>query len=104
MATAEEIASFRLLIAEPDNTAPYTDETLGAILDAAASTQAAASSVWTQKAASYATLVNVSESGSSRNLGDLHKNALAFAKFFNDAEPDSPTTRVGTRISKLRRT
>jgi hypothetical protein len=103
MASAEEITAFRLLIAEPDNVAPYTDEALSAALDSAESAEDLAARVWTQKAASYAALVNVSESGSSRNLGDLSKNALAMAAQFRNAAPDSQVNR-GTRIVKLRRT
>lgn len=41
---------------------------------------AAARHIWSIKAARYAALVDVSESGSSRKLSDLHKNALAMVK------------------------
>lgn len=41
-----------------------------------------AATVWGSKAAEFASLVNVSESGSSRSLGDLYKNALAMQKSF----------------------
>lgn len=102
MATPDQIAALRLLIAEPDETT-YTDADLGAALDAAeGNDDAVASDIWTQKAASYATMVNVSESGSSRSLGDLHKNALAMAKQFSvtAAEVTNPT-QVGTRVGRL---
>lgn len=103
MATPDEIAAFRLLIAEPDDQQPYTNAALGAALDAAESVEALAARVWTQKAAALSALVNVSESGSSRSLGDLQKNALAMATSFRSQIPETPETRVGTRISKLRR-
>jgi hypothetical protein len=100
MATAGEIASFRLLIAEPTED-PYTDAVLSDILDAATSVNGAAATIWTQKAAAAATLVNVSESGSSRSLGDLSKNALAMAKVFSDAVEEDPSTSTGVRISRI---
>jgi N-acetylmuramoyl-L-alanine amidase len=102
MATAEEIAAFRLLIAEPDETT-YTDLFLSGALDSASSPNAAASSIWTQKAAAAATLVNVSESGSSRSLGDLQRNALAMAKQFADAVEGDQSTSLGIRINRITR-
>lgn len=42
----------------------------------------AAVTIWTAKAASYASLVDVTESGSSRKMSDLHKNALAMTKHY----------------------
>lgn len=106
MATAEEIAVFRLLIAEPEDDDPYTDLILGERLDAATSPEALAATIWTEKSASYAALVNVSESGSSRNLSDLHKNALAMAAHFAKIDPQAPGTGTavrGTRMSRLTR-
>lgn len=100
MATAEAIASFRLLIAEPDETT-YTDAALSDILDAASSANGAAATIWTQKAAAASSFVNVSESGSSRSMGDLQKNALAMAKVFGDAVEADPGTSVGVRISRI---
>lgn len=105
MATAEEIAAFRLLIDQPDDVEPYTDAALGARIDAANSMQGLASTIWLEKAATYSTLVDVAESGSSRKLSDLHKNALAMAAWWNkqdDTEPGGPAVR-GTRMSRLTR-
>lgn len=106
MATAEQIASFRLLIDEAEDRAPYDDISLSNRIDAAASSQALASEIWLEKAASYAALVNVTESGSSRSMSDLHKNALAMAKGFSDADPQAPGTGDavrGVRMHKLTR-
>lgn len=105
MATAEEIAAFRLLIDEADDADPYSDLSLSNRLDAALSSQALAKEIWLEKAASYASLVNVSESGSSRSMSDLHKNALAMAAGYGAADPtgpDAPGTR-GVRMKKLTR-
>jgi len=103
MASQEAIDALRLLIGNPPNEDPYTDSQLSARLDAASSPEALAAVIWRERAASYASLVNVAESGSSRSLGDLHKNALAMAVYFDKAQPGDSTVQVGTRISKLTR-
>jgi hypothetical protein len=102
MATAADIAAFRLLIAEPDETT-YTDAALSDILDAALSVNSAAADIWTQKAAAAATFVNVSESGSSRSLGDLQSNALKMAQQFASAAQADQSTSPGVRISRITR-
>lgn len=104
MATAEAIATFRLLIDEQEDKLPYTDAVLSARLDSASSPQALAGEIWREKAAAYASLVTVSESGSSRNLSDLHKNALAMAAEMDKTDPSASTTTTrGTRMSRLTR-
>lgn len=105
MASVDEIAAFRLLIDESKDEAPYDDASLGVRLDAASSSQSLAQEIWLEKAARYASLVTVSESGSSRSLSDLHKNALAMAGSFGAADPSAPgaaSTR-GVRMRKLTR-
>ena len=106
MATAAEIASFRLLIDVQADEDPYTDAALGTRMDAATSTESLAAAIWREKAAVYAALVNVSESGSSRSLGDLQKNALAMADMFTKVDPSAPGTGTavrGVRMSRLTR-
>lgn len=103
MATKAEIDALRLLIAESDDVAPYDDIALGARLDASPSPIGLAAQIWREKAANYAALVNVSESGSSRSLGDLHKNALEMAKHFGDADPTTPGTGEAVRGVRMRR-
>lgn len=78
MATPTEIADLRRMINEP-TTATYSDDALGDIIDASANLSSAASSVWTEKAARYAGLVDVSEGSSRRSLGDLYEQALSMA-------------------------
>jgi len=105
VATAEEIAAFRLLINQPDDVPPYDDASLSARLDGATSVQSLASTIWLELAASYSSLVSVAESGSSRQLSDLHKNALAMAKAMGDSaevDPGEPAVR-GTRMHRLTR-
>jgi hypothetical protein len=99
MATAEEIVSLRRMVNEPTNTAPWTDDTLGLIIDAAIDLDAAAASVWRSKAASVAHLVDISEGGSSRKMSEMHKNFLSIAEGYeqtsaaNPALPRAPRTR-----------
>jgi hypothetical protein len=104
VATAEEIAAFRLLIDEAADALPYDDISLTNRLDAASSPQALGREIWLEKAAKFASLVNVSESGSSRSMSDLHKNAIAMAKALGDAEPDAPGGAIsGVRMHRLTR-
>lgn len=105
MATVQEIASLRLLVAEPDDAEPYTDAALSARLDADGDMNKTAYNIWGEKAASWAGLADISEGGSSRKQGDLHEQALNMAKHFAGLISDgSPTPGgPGVRIAKLRR-
>jgi hypothetical protein len=104
MATAAQIAALRLMIAQPDDVAPYTDAVLGAAIDAAGNLDAVAYDIWIQKAASASALVDISEGGSSRKMGDLQEQYLAMAKVYGDRLPTGGTD-VGrrTRVSRLTR-
>jgi|SRR3954451_964964 hypothetical protein len=105
MATIEDVSQLRLMIAEPDETT-YTDAMLGALLDTYAGgtvpLSRAARDVWYQKAATYAELVDISEGGSQRKNGDLHKRALEMASLFNGQADLSDGNRP-TRIARLSR-
>lgn len=105
MATADEIAALRLLIAEPDDADPYTDAKLGARLDSDGDPNLTAYSIWTEKAASAASLVNISEGGSSRSMGDLHEQALNMAGYFGKRLPatETPIAAPTVRIRRLSR-
>lgn len=103
MATESQIDTFRLLIGNPPNEDPYTDTQLGARLDAATSPEALAASIWREKAAEYSGLVDVSESGSSRSLSQLSKNALIMAASFDAQVPDDSASQRGVRVSRLTR-
>lgn len=93
MATDEKVASLRRMAGEP-TTDTYTNEALSAIWDAAGSADGAAAAVWREKAAALADLVNTSESGSSRSMGDLYKNALEMARFYEKKVADALTPVV----------
>ncbi len=79
MATPADIAALRKIT---DGAKGYTDLELSSLLDAGATEQQLAYRIWNEIAASTAQMVNVSESGSSRNLSDLHKNALTMASIY----------------------
>lgn len=97
MAEQTDIARIRALT-DGDDT--YTDEQLAAMLDGGMTVREIAHDIWETKAAKYAGLVNTSESGSSRNLGDLYKNALAMAARFEPLETISQQQRTkGTRTA-----
>jgi hypothetical protein len=89
MASAEDVLRLRRMVGEP-GTETYTDEALSALLDGNPSVESVAAGIWQEKAARYADLVNVSESGSSRSLSDLHKNALRFADYYLRASGGEP--------------
>jgi hypothetical protein len=59
--------------------------------------------VWTEKAAAYADLVDVTEGGSTRKMGDLHEQALNMVGFFEEKAPPVAVTGRGTRVHKLSR-
>lgn len=98
MATQQEIDLLRSLVGETS----LTDTQLGDIIDASECMNQAAATVWGQKAGQYAELVDISEAGSSRSMGDLHKNALAMSKYYQDlgcpgSGGDDRTGRTQTR-------
>lgn len=104
MASIEDIVRLRLRIAEPDETT-YTDEQLGVYLDTYSTTlyplDQAAYVIWTEKAASFAGLVDISEGGSSRKNSDLFKNATAMAAFFANEIAANTALSRRTVIMKL---
>jgi hypothetical protein len=80
MATQEEIDQARTLV--PDTT--LTDEQINAIIDGSDCMNQAVGKIWGELAGRLSNLVNISEAGSSRSMGDLQKNALAMAKYYAD--------------------
>lgn len=102
MATYEEIQELRRLVAESTEDT-YSDELLGEIFDAADSINHAALEVWTQKAAAYTRLVDISEGGSQRKNGELLKNALLMMDVFASRITVINLGDGRTRIAKLSR-
>lgn len=102
MATVSEIADLRRMANEP-TTAVYTDEALSTLIDASASLSAAAASIWQEKAARYASLVDVREGSSSRSLGDLYEQALSMSKHYSDAATVAAGGRKPARTRAIER-
>ena len=75
MASDAEIASLRRATALETNDEVYTDELLGPMLDNIGF-DATVKVIWREKAASFAGLVDTTESGSTRRLSQLHDQAL----------------------------
>lgn len=104
MATEDEILSLRRMVDETCVDGEWDDEALSAIIDGTDSLNAAASKVWYLKAGKAARLVDVSESGSSRKLSDISKNAREMGAYY--AKADAPATQeaTGPVIQRIRRT
>lgn len=86
MATQEEIDELRRKADLKSTDNVYGDDVVLGYLVDATSIDLVAANIWEQKAASLSNLVNTSESGSSRSMGDLYKNALQMAKFYTDKD------------------
>jgi hypothetical protein len=105
MATEAQIVALRLLIAEQDEST-YSNVSLSDRIDGAAGElNLVAFNVWTEKAARYATLVNISEGGSTRQNGDLMDKALKMVSHFKSLLPDGTGTGAApsVRIKRLTR-
>lgn len=106
MADQSEIDALILLVGGASD---ISEADLNIILDSNGGDQnLAAAQVWEIRAAKYHGLVNMSESGSSRSLGDMHKNALGMAGYFrgkfSDAVEDPGDVIPRTRIGRIVRT
>lgn len=104
MATEEQIFELRGLISEPDDSNGWTDERLSSLIDGTATMNAAAARGWLLKAGEYASLVDVSESGSSRKLSDLRKNAMEMSQYYGSLDGAATPTHSGPVIGRIRRT
>jgi hypothetical protein len=82
MATSEQVAEVRKNTNEMSDD-DYTDPALDALIDGTGGVNAASATIWRQKAAKYAHLVDIEEAGASHDFSDLHKNALDMAKQFD---------------------
>lgn len=105
MATDAQVALLRPMIDEPTQDT-YNDASLKTIIDqAGGDLDLAAAVIWEQKAAGYSTLVDVSESGSSRSMSQAFKNAQSQASYYRnkitvEVELESvvrPRTRTAVR-------
>lgn len=101
MATAAQIAELRIAINEPDNVAPYTDELLGQLIDEYG-VEDAGYNIWVAKRNKAASLVDISEGGSSRKTSQVFTQFDAIVKSYGkgddaNAAKRAPRTREITR-------
>lgn len=106
---ATQLATLRAMVNDPagDEQAFSDDEYATALDNFGADLNATAAYFWGLKASQYSDLVNVNESGSSRNLGDLYKNALELQKYYAGQVAGAVTATGGkrkTRIGQIVRT
>jgi hypothetical protein len=95
VATILERAQLRRMAALDVNDPTYTDEVIDTYVSNLGSLEAAAGAIWVEKAASAAVLVDTQESGSSRSMSQVQKNALNMQKHFApdpDQDDDNKTT------------
>ena len=99
MATADDVELLkRLGSAAHEN---YNDVALGVMIDTLTMNGAAAQ-LWRETASSTTQLVDVSESGSSRKMSDVHKNAVAMADYYQSlADKAAETAGNVTRIKRI---
>lgn len=101
MADAEMIAELRRLIDEPTQD-PYTDLILSDRLDAVlGDVQTLAGTLWREKAARFAGLIDVQEGNSNRKMSQLYTQALKMADSFGIGI--SVTTVRPARTRKIER-
>lgn len=105
MATGEELLTLRDYINEPDDSNGWTEGKLTMYLTKYGSLYRSAAAAWSVKASAYAELVNVSESGSSRSLGDLFERAQKMAAHYAGRadEEETPVISSGPVIQRIRR-
>lgn len=103
MATAEQIASLRLLLGETipeggtEDDTLFTDAQISTWIEDNPSTERAAYDGWRAKAAQFANLVNVTDGASSREFSDLLENARQMVAMYqrSSSGPTEGRTRVG---------
>lgn len=84
MATEDAIREVTEMLGADAGSSGWTPERIGADLDAGKTPNKIALMWWGYRAANTTSLVNVSESGSSRSLGDIHAHAMSMWKMYQD--------------------
>lgn len=101
MASEADIAEVRSNINDDSDEPMFDDEYISAKIDELGVPNASAA-LWRAKAAEYSELVDTSEGGASRALGDLHKNALNMAKTFDTVgAAEVAATRGSPMVKKI---
>lgn len=100
MATSADIAVVRINTSEPNNTAPFSDDYFGGLIDASGVTGATLA-VWEQKLATFSSAVDVTEAGASHKFSDLFKNAQAMVAYWKSKyaeETGGPVVTAGRGV------
>jgi hypothetical protein len=103
MATPDEILVVRRNTNQPDNLDPYTDDYIEMLIDTSG-VSGATFQIWQQKAASHASLVDVTEAGASHKFSDMFKADSDMVKYWGDivaSEANPSTPSVGPRVKKI---
>jgi hypothetical protein len=104
MATPDQVTEIRNRTDEPVGSSSYSDLQLMTLIDEKdGDLDLVARQVWLWKAAKYSSLVTTSESGSSRALSDLYKNALAMAGQSGDGGGENPPYSRPSRTRAIER-
>lgn len=93
--SADELAQIRRMVSDADQEF-WSDLLLQDAAEAYVSTDGSydlrslAASLWEEKAAAWAKMVNTSESGSSRSMSQQFDHAIVMAKRFRESGSDEP--------------
>ena len=103
MADASDIQIVRNNTNEPTTT-PYTDEYIGALIDASGVTGATVV-IWQQKVARYSTSEDVTEAGASHKMSDLFTNASKMLAYWQKILDDEtgPVVSGAVRVKVIDR-
>lgn len=107
MATLEQIEAAKYKLPADAEEYGWDDGRIAALIDAQVTGNAFLLAYWEKVASDTAGYVDMSESGSSRSLSQIHKNAVSMAKIYRDlvakeANPD-PINKIGIRSKAIRR-
>ena len=103
MADPSDITIVRNNTNEPTTT-PYTDEYIGALIDASGVTGATVL-IWEQKVARYSSAIDVTEAGATHKFSELFDNALKMLQYWKGvADGETPGLTEGVRVREISRT
>ncbi len=113
MAEIEQIRAVQALLGSDAEAGGWTEVEINAALDAGRTANYIAARWWAQRAADTANLIDISESGTSRQLSVIHRNAKEMATVYRalaaeeevtpDPEVPALTVRRGRRSVQIRR-
>lgn len=86
MASADDVT---LVSSRLDGGEDFSAGLIGTTIDRFVNLDLATAELWEIRASRYHALVNISESGSSREMGKMYSNALEMAKYYRGKYTDS---------------